>query len=268
MKASQVETLQVGTLKIRIYSDCQAAGAAAAQAAAAAINRQAQLAGDIGIVFATGASQINMLRALTAIPDIPWSRVVGFHLDEYENVQPDNPGSFRGYLRKRLSSRVSMKEFNEIDGTADDLTQFCLAYTKKLNAANPKLCLLGIGENGHLAFNDPPVADFADPQDMKVVPLDLECRQQQVAEGWFKSLDEVPKHAITLTIPTLFRVPTLIASVPGPRKAHIIYRALTEPISTACPTTVMRRHPDCTLYLDQDSASELKGKFTPCTATA
>jgi glucosamine-6-phosphate deaminase len=257
VQAGQVGSLQVGTLKIKLYSDSQAAGEAAAQAAAAAINRQARCPGDIGVIFATGASQINMLRALTAISDIPWSRVVGFHMDEYENLQPEDPASFRGYLRERLTSRVCMKEFNEIDGTRADLTQFCSEYTNKLRAVGPKLCLLGIGENGHLAFNDPSVADFSDPQDMKVVVLDAECKQQQFAEGWFSRMDEVPERAVTLTIPALFRVPTLIASVPGPRKAHIVYRALTEPITTACPATLLRTHPDCTVYLDQDSASEL-----------
>lgn len=151
-----------------------------------------------------------------------------------------------------------MKKFNEIDCTAADLNQLCHEYTKILHAANPQLCLLGIGENGHLAFNDPSVADFNDPQDMKVVTLDTECRQQQFAEGWFKSLDEIPKRAVTLTIPALFRVPRLIASVPGSRKARIVYRALTEPITTTCPATLLRTHPDCMLYLDQESASELK----------
>jgi glucosamine-6-phosphate deaminase len=261
-QAGQVGSFQVGTLKIEIYSVSQAAGEAAAQAAAAAISRQAQRAGDIGVIFATGASQINMLRALTAIPGLPWSRVVGFHMDEYENLQPEHPASFRGYLRERLTSRVSMKEFNELDCTVADLNQLCREYTKKLHLANPQLCLLGIGENGHLAFNDPPVADFNDPEDMKVVMLDAECKQQQYAEGWFKTMDEIPERAVTLTIPALFRVPRLIASVPGPRKARIVYRALTEPITTACPATLLRMHQDCTVYLDQDSASDLKEMLT------
>jgi glucosamine-6-phosphate deaminase len=119
--------------------------------------------------------------------------------------------------------------------------------------------LLGIGENGHLAFNDPGVADFSDPLDAKVVTLDAECRQQQTAEGWFARADDVPAEAITLTIPALLRVPRLIASVPGPRKAKIVRRALEEPISTRCPATILRTHPDVTLYLDQESARELNG---------
>ena len=122
---------------------------------------------------------------------------------------------------------------------------------------NPQLCLLGIGENGHLAFNDPGLADFNDPEDMKIVALDGECKQQQVAEGWFKSINEVPSQAITLTIPALLRVPKLIVSVPGSRKAKIIDRTLREPISTACPATILRTHPDATVYLDEESAAEL-----------
>ena len=128
---------------------------------------------------------------------------------------------------------------------------------RKLRAASPQLCLLGIGENGHLAFNDPAEANFDDPEVIKVVTLDTMCRQQQLAEGWFKSLEEVPERALTLTIPTLFKVPKLIVSVPGIRKATIVRRALEEPISTNFPATILRTHPDATLYLDPESASEL-----------
>jgi glucosamine-6-phosphate deaminase len=257
-QTEQVGFLQVDSLKIEIYPDKASAGHAAAARAAAALREQPAM-GDIGVIFATGASQIATLQALTHIPGLPWSRILGFHMDEYENMRPEHPASFRGYLRERLTSKVSMKEFNEIDGTVADLEQVCSHYAEKLRAASPKLCLLGIGENGHLAFNDPPVANFKDPKDMKIVELDAECRQQQLAEGWFKSLDDIPRRALTLTIPALFRVPRLIASVPGPRKAHSVYRSLTEPISTACPATLLRTHPDCTVYLDQDSATELKG---------
>ena len=257
-QTQQVGFLQVDQLKIEIYPDSQAAGEAAALSAAAAIREQAKTSGDIAVIFATGASQIPTLRALTAKSDLPWERIVGFHMDEYENLPLDHPASFRRYLRERLTSQVSMKEFHEIDGTLPDLEQLCVDYADKLRVARPQLCLLGIGENGHLAFNDPPVADFKDPVDMKIVVLDAGCRQQQFAEGWFESLDVIPRRAVTLTIPALFRVPRLIASVPGPRKAHIVYRALTEPITTECPATLMRKHPDCTVYLDQESATELQ----------
>ncbi len=258
VQEKQVGFLQIDSLKIEVYPDKMSAGQAAAAAAASAMRQLAEVTGDIGVIFATGASQIPTLDALTQIPDLPWARIQGFHMDEYEKMEPEHPASFRGYLRERLTSKVSMKQFYEIDGTVPNLEQLCADYTSKLKAANPQLCLLGIGENGHLAFNDPPVADFYDPKDMKIVELDAACRLQQFAEGWFKSLDEIPTNAVTLTIPALFRVPKLIASVPGPRKAHIVFRSLTEPISTMCPATLLRTHPDCTVYLDQASASELQ----------
>jgi glucosamine-6-phosphate deaminase len=132
-------------------------------------------------------------------------------------------------------------------------------YVQELRAADPQLCLLGIGENGHLAFNDPPEANFEDPDAMKVVTLDAACRQQQLAEGWFERLEDVPERALTLTIPTLLKVPKLILSVPGRRKAQSVRRTLEEEISTACPATILRAHPDVTIYLDEESASELNG---------
>jgi glucosamine-6-phosphate deaminase len=150
-----------------------------------------------------------------------------------------------------------MKEFSEVDGSSSDAEQVCRDYAEKLRIANPQLCLLGVGENGHLAFNDPAVADFEDPLDVKVAHLDMVCRQQQAAEGWFPSLQEVPHYAITLTIPTVLRVPKLIVSVPGSRKAAIMRRVLEGPISTECPASILRTHPDATIYLDADSAAQL-----------
>lgn len=250
--------LQVENLKVEIYEDRVAAGIAAAANAASAMRAAAARPGDIGVIFATGASQFDTLAALTKTEGLPWARIIGFHMDEYEGMSPEHPASFRRYLRERLTSLVPMKEFHEVDGTVTDFAVYCASYAAELRKANPQVCLLGIGENGHLAFNDPPVADFDDPEDMKLVALDDECKQQQFAEGWFPTLADVPSRAATLTIPTLMRVPKLIASVPGPRKTHIVYRTLTEPVSTACPATVLRRHPDCTLYLDEDSAREVR----------
>src|SRR5260370_358343 len=150
VELGKVESMQFGRLKVEIHSDREAAGTAAAQQAATAIRRAAERADLIGVIFATGQSQIDMLRSLTAIPDIPWNRVIGFHMDEYEKLQPQHPASFRGYLRERLTSRVGMKEFHEIDRTAPALTHLSREYAKNLRAADPQLCLLGIGENGHL----------------------------------------------------------------------------------------------------------------------
>lgn len=248
---------KIGTLNLQICPNAEAAGEAAAQDAAAAMRQLCQTADSVAVIFATGASQLEMLKSLTSIPDIPWRQVQGFHMDEYVGISSDHPASFRRYMREHLCDRVDMQSFREIDGNAADLPLACRAYSLALRSSNPRLCLLGIGENGHLAFNDPSEADFDDPQDMKVVTLDQVCRQQQLAEGWFPAIEEVPERALTLTIPTLLRVPRLLVSVPGARKAHIMQRTLREPISTHCPATILRTHPDVTIYLDRDSASEL-----------
>jgi glucosamine-6-phosphate deaminase len=249
--------LQVGTMKVEIYPSSKSAGIAAASAVAAILKELLQKQEVVGVIFATGASQLDTLGALTELDDLPWQRVIGFHMDEYIGLSADHPASFRRYLRERLTEKVRMKEFFEIDGSAADPDQVCREYCSRLRAVNPQICLLGIGENGHLAFNDPPVADFADPLDAKVVHLDDVCREQQAAEGWFPSAADVPESAITLTIPTLLRVPTLIASVPGYRKANIVRRSLEDTISTRCPATILRSHPDVRLFLDSGSASEL-----------
>jgi glucosamine-6-phosphate deaminase len=150
-----------------------------------------------------------------------------------------------------------MHSFFEVNGSSPDPDAVCREYADRLRAAAPQLCLLGIGENGHLAFNDPAEADFHDAADVKIVTLDAACRQQQTAEGWFGSIAEVPAKAITITIPALLRVPKLILSVPGKRKAHIVKRTFTESVSTDCPATILRNHADATVYLDMESAAEL-----------
>jgi glucosamine-6-phosphate deaminase len=152
-----------------------------------------------------------------------------------------------------------MAEFLEINGSSSDPDRVRREYADRLEKADPQLCLLGIGENGHLAFNDPGEADFEDPDVMRVVTLDPACRQQQLGEGWFSTLEEVPARALTLTIPTLMKIPKLIVSVPGRRKAQSVRRTVEDPISPACPATILRNHPDVTLYLDQESAAELDG---------
>ena len=253
----QVISHMIGSLKIEIHPDGRSAGHAAAHAATKAIKEQASAARAISVIFATGASQLETLRALTELAGLPWERVSGFHMDEYIGTGADHQASFRRYLRENLTNKVRMMDFSEIDGTSPDPEETCRVYAEKLLAADPQLCLLGIGENGHLAFNDPGEADFNDPLDVKVVRLDRVCRQQQAAEGWFERLQDVPELAITLTVPRLFRVPKLIATVPGTRKAVIVRRTLEEPISPQCPATILRTHPDATLYLDREAAAEL-----------
>jgi glucosamine-6-phosphate deaminase len=246
-----------GNLKVEIFPDRKSAGLAAAQAAAEELRRLDKSGQDIGVIFATGASQFDTLEALTAVDGLPWGRILGFHLDEYVGLREDHPASFRRYLRERLTSKVAMRSFSEINGNAEDLAVECWCYVQALRQAKPQICLLGIGENGHLAFNDPAEANFNDPLAMKVVQLDQACRQQQAAEGWFPTWKEVPERALTLTIPTLFQIPKLIVSVPGSRKAEAIRRTLQDPIATDCPSTLLRMHPDATIYLDTESAAQL-----------
>ena len=252
-----IRSLQVGKLNVEAYESTEAMGKAAAESAAESLHALAAQGDTVGVIFATGASQMSTLEALTSIPGLPWDKVVGFHMDEYLGIPDDHRASFRRYLRERLTSKVRMHQFYGVDGTSGNPEETCRKYAELLRKYNPQLCLLGIGENGHLAFNDPAEADFEDPLDIKIVSLDTECRQQQVNEGWFDSLAEVPKQAITLTIPTLLRVPRLIATVPGEKKAHIVHRTLTEEISTRCPATIMRNHPNTTVYLDPASSTEL-----------
>jgi glucosamine-6-phosphate deaminase len=252
-----VHSLRVGNLVVEAYPSAEAMGQAAAASAAQWIRELAASSETVGVIFATGASQIPTLDALTSIPGLPWDKVIGFHMDEYIGISDQHRASFRRYLRERLTGKVKMRHFFGIDGTAVNAAETCQKYAELLRQHHPQLCLLGIGENGHLAFNDPAEAHFNDPFDIKVVSLDEQCRQQQVNEGWFASVPEVPTRAITLTIPALLRVPRLIASVPGGRKAHIVRRTLTEEISTRCPATILRSSSNATVYLDPASAAEL-----------
>ena len=259
----KVRRFRVENLSVEVHPDGKSLGAAAALAAACAMKQLGASLESFGVIFATGVSQQDTLEALTRMDGIPWDRVRGFHLDEYVGLPTEHVASFRRYLRENLTSKVDLRSFQEVDGTANDPDQVCRIYAEKLAAANPKLCLLGIGENGHLAFMDPADADFNEPRDVKVVKLDAACRAQQVAEGWFNSLEAVPERAISVTIPAMLRVPKLIVSVPGSRKAAIVRRTLEETISTKCPATILRTHPDVTVYLDQESAAELDGFAHP-----
>jgi glucosamine-6-phosphate deaminase len=241
-------------MKLHIYETNPEMGQAAADHVASSLLALGKQHDVISVVFATGAAQLETLKVLTARKDLPWDRVIGFHMDEYIGISDQHPASFRRYLRENLVSKVRMREFHYMDGSAKDPEEFAEYYAELLEKNPPQLCLGGIGENGHLAFNDPPVADFHDPLEVKVAELDRDCRQQQVNERWFASLNEVPTHAITLTIPAVMRIPELVFSVPGERKAAIVKRALEEEISTQCPATILRKHPNAHVYLDRDSA--------------
>ena len=241
-------------LRVRVCEDRRALGEAAAQEAEAALAAATAQAARVAVVFAAAPSQSETLRALTAATTIAWPRVLGLHMDEYAGLSAEHPASFRRYLREHLIAHVTMGDFDWIKGEAADLAAVCRDYARRLAQRRPALCLLGIGENGHLAFNDPGEARFDDPNDVRIVTLDRACREQQVAEGHFPSIEAVPEQAVTLTVPALVRIPHLIASVPGERKAEAVRKCLLEPVSEDCPASILRTHPHATLYLDQESA--------------
>ena len=258
MRPDPLASFRVGKLAVEVYEDRKALGQAAAAAAAGRLRELARQRESIAVIFATGDSQRATLHALAAMPDVPWNQVIGFRMDEYVGLAEGHPASFSRYMRENLTSRVQLRDLYEIDGAEAHVQKTCREYAELIRAHAPLLCLLGVGENGHLAFNDPAEALFEDPVDVKLVTLDRVCRQQQVNEGWFSDVADMPERAITMTVPALFRVPELVVSIPGPRKAHIVKRTLHDPISTACPATILRRHPQATLFLDRDSAAELQ----------
>lgn len=207
-------------------------------------------------VFASAVSQSEFLEALGADPRIDWSKVVAFHMDEYVGIGADHPASFRRFQHERMWSRVKPAAFHEINGDARDIDEECARYADLLEQESPQVCFAGIGENGHLAFNDPPV-DFNDPQLVRVVQLDEVCRRQQVHDGQFAGIDDVPRTAITLTVPALTRIPKLILNIPGTNKARAVQRTVEGPVTPECPASVLQRHPDATLLVDEAAASLL-----------
>jgi glucosamine-6-phosphate deaminase len=249
--------LTCGRLRVEVFPSRAMMGLAAARAVAEAIRDLLAREGRAAVVFASAPSQNEFLAALRQEPGIDWSRLTAFHLDEYVGIRPDHPASFRRFLVDRLFSHVRVAAFHGLDGQAQDLGAECARYTALLHAAGPALAVLGIGENGHLAFIDPPVCDFAEKADVRVVELDEPCRRQQVNDGCFPSLAEVPRTALSLTVPFLMRVPRAVAIVPGPAKRAAIQAAVLGPVTTACPASVLRRHRDATLFLDDDSAGGL-----------
>ena len=247
----------VEKLRVSVYDDRAMMGRAAALDVGRAIQARQQDGGWANVVFAAAPSQNEMLAELVAGTGVAWSRVRAFHMDEYMRVDEDHPVSFRRYLNEHLFRLVGL--------TGDRLFLIrgerferplaeCLAYESLLFAYPTDVVCAGIGENGHLAFNDPPVADFSDPVYIKVVRLDTPCRTQQVNDGCFASIDEVPSHAYTLTIPALLSAAVVSVVVPGPRKAEAVLNTLRGPFGESCPASALRRHEGARLYLDRDSA--------------
>jgi len=248
---------RAGELNVYVYESRGAMGKAASAVIASEIRRLIDEKGRAVVIFASAPSQNEFLENLISEPGIDWNRVVGFHLDEYLGMDENAPQSFRRFLIDRLVNKVPLSEFNGLQGEASDGPAEARRYAKLLAENPPDIGVLGIGENGHLAFIDPPFCDFEDPEPVKVVQLDEVCRKQQVNDGAFQTLDQVPRDALSLTIPTLLARPKLFAIAPGPAKRQAIKGAVEGPVSTSCPASILRTHSDSHLFIDVDSAEFL-----------
>lgn len=244
------------SLQIKIFENSDALGKAASMAVAQQLNDVIGKKGHANLILATGASQFSFLEHLQN-ETIDWKKITVFHLDEYLGIPESHPASFRKYLKERILQKVQPGQVHYLAGDAADVNAEASRYETLLKDHPIDLACIGIGENGHIAFNDPPVADFNDPRLVKTVALDQACRMQQLGEGWFPSLDKVPTHALSLTIPAIMSCASISCVAPDERKAKAVYETIRGEISTACPASILRRHPDAVLYLDPYSAKLL-----------
>lgn len=247
--------LLIDNLKVVICKDREELGAAAAADAAEYLRALAKEREEINTIFAAAPSQNEFLAGLSAAGGIPWQKVRAFHMDEYIGLAPDAPQRFACYLREHIFSRVPFLEVNYLICEKENAME---DYAAKLLRCPADACFMGVGENGHIAFNDPPVADLFDARVIKPVALDDKCRMQQVHDGCFASFDAVPEKAVTLTVPTLLRAKRLFCMVPGKTKAEAVRAMLYGPVDMSCPASALRLHKNAALYLDTDSAAYLE----------
>jgi len=252
-----VQVLRVDQLNVRVYDTRQAMGLAAAEDAARRMRSLLASQRRVRMIFAAAPSQNEFLASLGATEGLDWDRVEAFHMDDYVGLPEGAAQRFGTFLREHLFDRVKPGRVELIRAEATDVEGECDRYEALLRESPIDIVCAGIGENGHMAFNDPPVADFADARWVKQVTLDEICRMQQVHDGAFATLAEVPRVALTLTIPALMAGQHIFCIVPGPTKIAAVRSTLRDAISTACPATIMRRHPQAILYLDRDSAAGL-----------
>ena len=241
---------------LRVFQDKVSLGRAAAEQASAAIRRALAERGQARIIAATGASQFDFLNAITTTPGIDWARVEGFHLDEYVGLSATHPASFRKFLKERLVSKTGIAKFHFIEGDAADPSAVAREVGEQLASGPIDVAFLGIGENGHIAFNDPP-ADFTTEDPYLIVNLDEACRRQQVGEGWFADISQVPTRAVSMSPRQILKAEELIVIVPDKRKAQAVKACFEGEISPMAPSSILRRHSNATVYLDTDSASLL-----------
>lgn len=252
-----MRTLKVDNLKVSVYQEKKSMGRAAADFTAETLNKTIKEKGSANLILATGSSQFSMLEALKK-HKIDWKKITVFHLDEYKGISDSHPASFRKYLKERILNDVAPKKVYFLNGDTDDLEKEMNDYTTQLKKHPIDMACIGIGENGHIAFNDPPVADFYDPKLVKLVTLDDDCRNQQLGEGWFPTIDDVPKEALTLTITAIMSCKTISCVVPDERKSNAVYNTLNAEINTSCPATILRTHANTRLFLDNAAASKIE----------
>jgi len=252
-----VKSFKVDLMTVEIYESDVALGRAAAEYAAGKVQEAIRERGQANLILATGASQFAFLETFKNISSVDWSKIRVFHLDEYKDISDQHPASFRKYLRERILDEVKPAEVNYLAGDAQDIEAETMRYENLLKTHPIDLACIGIGENGHIAFNDPAVADFNDPRLVKVVELNDACRRQQLGERWFPTLEDLPREALSLTIPAIMSSKVISCVVPDKRKAAAVYNALYGSVSTACPASILRKHSAVTLFLDLLSAAEL-----------
>lgn len=249
---------QVDKLVVKGFSGRNEMGQAAAKAVAARLKELLNEQAEVNMVFAAAPSQNEFIAALIKTEGIDWSRVNAFHMDEYIGLPESDPQRFGNFLKERIFSKLPLGATHYLDGNNPDPQAECARYAGLLERYPLDIVCMGIGENSHIAFNDPHVADFDDPHRVKIVDLDMACRQQQVNDGCFPVLDQVPTHALTLTIPAMMAARYIYCMVPAKNKAIAVRHTLTSDITSLYPSTILRRHPNAELYIDADSASLLE----------
>jgi glucosamine-6-phosphate deaminase len=243
-------------MQLHIYPDKTEMAAAASAWAADGLRAALAARGEARLILATGASQFEMVAGLVAQPGIQWEQITAFHLDEYAGLPASHPASFRRYLRGRFADLLPLKEFHYVQGDAPDLHAECRRLGALIAAAPVDVACVGIGENGHLAFNDPP-ADFDTHEPYILVDLDAACRQQQVGEGWFASLEDVPRQAISMSIYQIMLARQIVCTVPDARKAQAVRGCAAGPVTPHCPSSILQCHPSCDLFLNHAAAALL-----------
>jgi glucosamine-6-phosphate deaminase len=256
--STPIRTFQVDALQVEVYRHEADLVESLVQQTRSYLTEVANRQGTIAAILASGGSQIGLLEELTADPGIDWSRMTLFHLDEYLGIGGEHPASFGRYMRELVTDKVAPHQFNYLAGDTIEPIAECDRYYRLLSAQPIDLCFLGIGATGHIAFNEPEVADFNDPYPVKLVKLDDKSRQQQVDGGFFDRIESVPQYALTLTLPTICQAKRICCLAMGAKKAQIVSTMLTGEISSACPASILRKYPTATLYLDEAAASRIK----------